>query len=453
MGCCGSSEATAEECELPPPEWGKPISVTLKKKWMDADYNVLVANPEGGDEPVKWMLLDAVGSMWDDGYVYYLKHRAPGQVDEEGKACSTTLGSVNIKGEWDCFSFKISGGSRDADFGPVFDLWDHDIDWGFSEEKSIWAMWTYSKRAILYADYEQTKQVGWLDITGSGTFHEWEEERVVYDTDDDGHTTTRYERDHHQDCKTHAFQYQLNVFNTPMIIKYDKVHGGFWKSSKLNFTASNAFAPDVPLFTVSSDGEYNAEVHSFENSDPVSTLLAAYAISCKLDPKEFNQGAERECGRHIRFGMPAGHSECTGMPFEQFAQTFSYPAPPMPVFAAQVAAFVPPPMQTLVFGAPGGMPAPPMMAQPMMQQQPMMMAQPMAMPAQPQPMVMTATATVPEGQPMQIQTQTGVITVMVPPGIQPGMQFQFQAAAPQPQMAMAQPAMAMAQPAYGSNYQ
>ena len=90
------------------------------------------------------------------------------------------------------------------------------------------------------------------------------------------------------------------------------------------------------------------------------------------------------------------------------------------------------------------MPGQPMMAQPMPGQP--MMAQ--AMPAAPQPMMMTATATVPGGQPMQLQTPTGVITVQVPMGVQPGQQFQFQTAAPPPQMA--QPAMA--QPAYGTNY-
>ena len=352
MGCCGSSEANAEESDIPPPSFGVPLEVTLKKKgWMDADYNVLLANPEGGD-PIKWMLLDAVGSMWDDGYVYYLKHRAPGQVDEEGKAASTTLGAVNIKGEWDCFSFKISGASKEEDFGPVYDMWDGDIDWAASSEKDIWAMWTYSKRAILYSDYDQTQQIGWLDISGSGTFHEWEESRIVWDEDEDGNKTQRYEYEHHQDCKTHAFQYKFNVFNTPMIINYDKVSGGFWKSSKLNFTACNAFAPDVPLFKVTSDGESNASITTFANSEPVSTLLAAYAISCKLDPKEFNQGAEKQCSRHIRFGMYPGHSEFHGMPFEEFVQKFSYPAPPNPVFAAQIAEWTPPPPQVLVFAQP-----------------------------------------------------------------------------------------------------
>ena len=42
-----------------------------------------------------------------------------------------------------------------------------------SDHKTIWATWTYSRRAVLYEDHEQTKQIGWLDITGSGTWHEY----------------------------------------------------------------------------------------------------------------------------------------------------------------------------------------------------------------------------------------------------------------------------------------
>ena len=96
MGCCGSSEAAAPESEIPIPEWGKPLKVHLKKQGMfSADYDIRVDGPEGE----KWMLLDAVGSMWDAGYSYYLKHRAPGQVGEDGKPTSTVLGAVNIKGE------------------------------------------------------------------------------------------------------------------------------------------------------------------------------------------------------------------------------------------------------------------------------------------------------------------------------------------------------------------
>ena len=121
MGCCFSLEANAEATGLPIPQWGKPFKCRLKKKGMlDADYAVY---NEYGE---KWMLIDAVGAPWDDGYVYYLKHRAPGQVDWEGNATSTTLGAVNIQGDWDAFSFKVSGAGRDVDLGPFYDVWDGD---------------------------------------------------------------------------------------------------------------------------------------------------------------------------------------------------------------------------------------------------------------------------------------------------------------------------------------
>ena len=389
------------------------------------------------------MLLDAVGSFWDDGYNYYLKHRATGQVDEEGKPTSTVLGAVDIKGEWDAFSFKVSGADRDVDFGPYLDLWDGDIDWGVSDERSLWAIWTYSRRAILYKDYEMREQIGWLDITGSGTWYEWEEERVVHDTDEDGEVHVRYEYDHHSECKTNAFQYKFNVYNTPMNITYRKTGGGFFKAKKLDYTACNAFAPDMPLFRVIGDGENNATVETFENSDPVSTLLAAYAISCKLDPSDFKHGATKQCRRHISLGMRPGTSNFIGMDQARFEKEFSYPAPPMPCFAAQVAAYVPPPQPQMFFGQPG-MPAGQMM-QPVVQPQmvqPQMMAQPMQM----QPGMAMAQ---PGMQPGMVMAQPGM--VMAQPGMQmmqPGMAM-AQPMQMQPGMAMAQP---MAQPGYGSNY-
>ena len=174
MGCCGSSEAVAPETELPPPVWGQPMKCYLKKRGrFNADYSVVKDDADGEE----WMLIDAVGSFWDDGYTYFLKHRAAGQVDEEGKAASTTLGAVNIRGDWDAFSFRVCGADRDVDVGPFFDFWDGDIDWGVSNEQRLWAVWTFSKRAVLFSDREMTKQIGWLDITGSGTWSEYQEER------------------------------------------------------------------------------------------------------------------------------------------------------------------------------------------------------------------------------------------------------------------------------------
>ena len=67
--------------------------------------------------------------------------------------------------------------------------------------------------------------------------------------------------------------------------------------------------------------------------------------------------------------------------------------------------------------------------------------------------VMTVTATVPGGNSMQLQGPSGVMTVDVPLGVQPGQQFQFQTGAPTmggAPVVMAQPiqvnAVVMAQP-------
>ena len=378
MGCCMSGEAQAAESDIPPPQWGAPLKVTLKSKgFFSADYNINVGE---GEQEKTWMLLDAVGSMFDAGYTYYLKHRAPGQVDAEGKPASTTLGAVNIKGEWDAFSFQIAGADRDISLRPFMDIWDKDIDFGITKDRTLWAVWTYSKRAILFADHEQTKQIGWLDVTGSGTWYEHEEQVTVYDTDQNGNRTARQETRRTVNCKTNGFRYKFNVFNCPMQITYRKEGRGFFKSSKLHFTAANAFDPNTPLFNVESDGGSNCTITSYPNSDPISTILAAYAISCKLDPDEFNSGAKSQCERHMSLGMHPGFSNFIGMDERSFEQKFSYPAPPPPVFAQQVAAFVMPQSNLIPFAQSPMAVQPGMMMQPqpgmMMQPQPGMMMQP-----------------------------------------------------------------------------
>ena len=342
MGCCFSGESNAIESDVPPPEWGKPMKVKLQKQGMfSADYNVLLG--ERGNEE-EWMLIDAVGGIFDKGYSYFLKHRSPGQVDADGKPTSTVLGAVDVKGEWDAFSFKVSGGDRRTDFGPFLDLWEGDIDFGVSSSETLWAVWTFSKRAVLWADHAMTKQVGWMDVTGSGTWYEHEYYETVWDTDDKGRRSSRRESRRTTKCQIHGFRYKLNVFNCPMVVSYkNKTAGGLFSAAKLHFTAANAWSPDVPLFTVVSDGENNAEVQTFDNSDPVSSLLAAYAISCKLEPSDFSHGARQMCERHMHLGMWPGTSNFVGMAEQTFEQTFSYPTPPPPVFAQAVASFVPPP--------------------------------------------------------------------------------------------------------------
>ena len=87
-------------------------------------------------------------------------------------------------------------------------------------------------------------------MRGTGTWHEYQEQRVVYEKDENGGTYPRYEYYNHQTAQTHGFRYKFNVFNTPMHITYNKEGRGFFKKSHLHFTAANAFALDVPLFKV-----------------------------------------------------------------------------------------------------------------------------------------------------------------------------------------------------------
>jgi len=473
MGCCGSSEAVAPETELPKPEWGKPYRVRMKKAGMfSADYNVLMGHEEDAE---KWMLLDAVGSMWDEGYSYYLKHRSPGEVDDEGKPKSTVLGATDIKGDYDCFSFKICGADRDKDIGLMFDNWDGDFDIGMTTEEQLWAVWTYSKRAILYSDYEMRNQIGFLDITGSGTWFEKEEERIIYDTDEDGKQTMRKERYRYTDCKTQGFKYKFEVFNTPMHITYKKLGGSFWKASKLSFTAANAFDLNTPMFKVDSDGENNCTIETFENCDPVTAMLASYAISCKLDPKEFGSKAERKCEQHMHLGMRQGHSHLIGMDEQEFATRFSkYPAPVPQVFVQAMAVYVPPPPVMMTFtqtsttttntvvGADGTMQQQQQTTttvqqqQQMVQQQPMMVQQPMMMAAQPgqqqmmmqpgmqqQPMMMQP-GMQQQQQPMMMAAQPGQQQMMMQPGMQ--QQQPMMMAQPGQQQMMMQPGMQQQQP-------
>ena len=103
---------------------------------------------------------------------------------------------------------------------------------------------------------------------------------------------------------------------------------------------TNSIWSRPPLPSASYMFHHSNCTETFENSDPVSTLLAAYAISCKLDPKDFNYRADSMCERNLWLGMPPGMSNFVGMPEAEFEARFaSYPAPVPVAFATQVAAF------------------------------------------------------------------------------------------------------------------
>ena len=105
MGCCCSGHAEAKAVELPPPMYGKDIKVKLTKPWgmFGSDFDVSSCNCEGGEEnPEKWMLLDAVGSINDSAFDYFLKYRAKGMQE------SKTLGCANLKKEHDYLWYEVT---------------------------------------------------------------------------------------------------------------------------------------------------------------------------------------------------------------------------------------------------------------------------------------------------------------------------------------------------------
>ena len=116
------------------------------------------------------MLLDAVGMSVSDasGFLYYLKHRAPGQVDAEGKPTSTVLGSLDLTGSQDEFAYWVTG--NDDDFRhPRIAHWEMDYvqrmpprhrNRNGLEMDAVWGTWCYARRAIIYADEAMKNQIG-----------------------------------------------------------------------------------------------------------------------------------------------------------------------------------------------------------------------------------------------------------------------------------------------------
>ena len=86
-------------------------------------------------------------------------------------------------------------------------------------------------------------------------------ESEVWDKDDNGNDRKRMKVEYDSDCKVHGFQYKFSAFNMPMIIKYNKVPGGFFNASELSFTAYNAW---VDLAWQELEGFFPPEARSRE---------------------------------------------------------------------------------------------------------------------------------------------------------------------------------------------
>ena len=204
---------------IPPPQFGRDVKVKLVKKgFMDADFNVRDENtPDEDGKPSLWMLVDAVGGVWDSYFDYYLKYRT------EGMEKSMILGCANIKKEFDYMWFHVTNSHQSGGFKPNYGN-RRNIRW---EQKSISGKWIIARRGRLFgpppqeaaeADNKdpealQCNLVGRLQISGTGTYwrnwyHEtWEEEE--HHTDDEGNRHTTWEHRSsgydHSDCHMHDF--------------------------------------------------------------------------------------------------------------------------------------------------------------------------------------------------------------------------------------------------------
>ena len=91
----------------------------------------------------------------------------------------------------------------------------------------------------------------------------------------------------------------MHAYGNDFNINFDEKASGKWfKANKLFFQASHA-QTGAPVFRVESDGSKNASVQTFSNGDPVNSILAAFAVSIKLDPKEFYGVCKKYCLNNI----------------------------------------------------------------------------------------------------------------------------------------------------------
>jgi len=305
MGCCCSGHEEAKQSDLPGPMLGRDIKVKMKQQGMlgfDADFDVLdlttKQDEEGTPEPVQWMLIDAVGSLFDSDYDYYLKYRPEG-VDE-----SHVLGCANLKKEDDYMYFQVTYSHQRYGRRPSSGRKRH-RRW---TDLEVCANWVICRRARLYSDKEQTQLIGLLQIAGQGTYRhtyhreDWE---ACVKTDDGHEWRHRSSTRDSEDTDIAQWYYKMDAYAQPFHIYFENEPGSWFTADKLTFTAYHA-ALGLPLFRVVSDGSSEAELQTFSNSDPVSSLLAAYAISIRLDPKEFKSNCEAYCKDNVSLYCPPG---------------------------------------------------------------------------------------------------------------------------------------------------
>ena len=326
MGCCCSGEEEAKRTELPPPAFGQDLKVKLKKQgWFDADFDVLdlttEKDDEGKEKPVGWMLLDAVGSLWDSEYNFFLKYRNKEQQE------SAVLGMANLQREHDYMYYDVQyshchRGCHPSTYSKKLRRW---------KDQKVVADFVIARRARLYSDREQQKLTGHLEAVTQGRYTRWRhvetwlEKRRYRDSDGNWHTTYNRRRtvSTYTRCCPKVPQYTLTAYDNVFNIAYDERASGKWfKADELTFLASHA-QTGAPLFRVVSDGKKKAEVETFSHGDPVNSLLAAFTVAIKMDPKEFYGVCKQYCYDNIELASPIGLLGGFGLNDQAYNETFS----------------------------------------------------------------------------------------------------------------------------------
>jgi len=362
-GCGFSSHAEAKASALPPPRFGFDTKVRIKKKWFSSDFNVdnltVEFDEDGEPKPVRWMLMDAVGKKGDTTHDYYLKYRAIGD------DASTVLGCANLQHHHDYMWFNVTyshqhRGHRPPTFDQRHRRW---------EDLKVNADFVVARRVRFYEDHEQQSLTGRLEVVGRGhyTRHlhtERYQQRRERHTEENGHKRvdvywTPESRTHgFTRCNLKAFVYKLSIYGTDFNIAFDEKASGKWyKSNKMIFKASHA-SSGAPLFMATSDGEKKTTIQTYSHGDPVSSILAAFCVSIRLDPKELHSTCKSYCKKHISLHAPTGIRGGFGMNDVEYEQRFIVPgrasvsvAPMPPVghaYGVPVAEAPPPPPPLVV---------------------------------------------------------------------------------------------------------
>ena len=208
---------------------------------------------------------------------------------------SLVLGALNLKKEHDYMWYSVTYSHQKAGRHRSTPR-KRNRRW---TDKVVKANFIIARRCRFYQDLEQTKLVGRLQIAGSGTYerhyhHEsWQQKETYYVKDKDGkrHRKTKWVHrsstiDQPVTNLTH-FYHKMNAYGTNFNIQYDekKAGGGFFDAAELVFICTSDGG--LPLFKVVSDGVKAATIETFSQSDPVNAILAAFAVSVKMEPKEF----------------------------------------------------------------------------------------------------------------------------------------------------------------------